>query len=48
MPFLGGAAAGAVIAGVVLALGVTAAAWVAVTLAVLAIAAGAADYVRTH
>ncbi|ORV97413.1 hypothetical protein AWC13_16500 [Mycobacterium kubicae] len=47
-PILGGAAAGVMVAAVVLALGVTPAAWFAIGLAVLAIGAGAADYVRTH
>lgn len=44
----GGAIAGALFGGVVLAFGVTAVAWIALTLAVLAIVAGAVDYVRTH
>lgn len=44
----GGAGAGAVIAGLVLALGVTTFAWLALVLAVLAIVAGAVDYVLTH
>lgn len=44
----GGATAGLLVGLLVLAGGVTAAAWIAVAIAVLAILAGAVDYVRTH
>ncbi|ABE67296.1 hypothetical protein SEA_PINKYOSHI_39 [Mycobacterium phage PinkYoshi] len=44
----GGALAGLVIGVLVLAVGATAAAWIALALSVAAIATGAADYVRTH
>lgn len=44
----GGAAAGLLVGLLVLAGGATAAAWIAIVIAVLAIVAGAVDYVRTH
>lgn len=43
-----GTAAGALAGALVLVLGVTAAAWTAIALAVLATVGGAVDYVRTH
>lgn len=45
---LGGAVVGAIIGGLILAVGVTAAAWIASALAGVAIVVGAIDWVRTH
>lgn len=45
---VGGSAAGVLAGGLVLALGVTAAAAIVVGIAALVIVAGAVDYVRTH
>lgn len=44
----GSATAGAAIGALVLGVGLTAAAWIAVAVSVLALVVGAVDYVRTH
>lgn len=45
---IGGAVAGVLLAGSIIALGVTATAWIAFVLAVLVLVLGAVDYVRRH
>ena len=45
---VGGGAAGAAIAVLILTVGITAAAWIAIVLAVAAIVLGCVDYVRSH
>lgn len=46
--FVGSATAGAAIGALVLGVGITVTAWIAVGVSVLALIVGAVDYVRTH